>query len=380
VGKNIIASLCSRNRSAHYQLFVPAGLDYEGTVPSDVHCEFVAYRARGLARRWWHDEFALQRHIRRFAPEVVLCLGNLALSRSSAPQVLLVHDSHLFYPESHFGELGAAERWAFRYRRRRLSRDMQRAACVLCQTDVARTRIINAYGYRGNLIVLRNGPSPHIAAASRFARPIAVGPAGTLKLLCLARYYPHKNLELLVELFRRYRNRLQGVVVYLTIASSDHPRAQRLLNDIECLGLSTCIVNLGPVAPEALVQLYQAADAALLPSRLESSSSVYPEAMALDRPIITSDLDFAHAICGNAASYFNPNSAESLLTAVIELRDVPQRRAELIDRGRRVLTAMRASWDTNGATLNAVLEQVLTQNRGAAPAAPVAAAHRSLPR
>jgi glycosyltransferase involved in cell wall biosynthesis len=44
-----------------------------------------------------------------------------------------------------------------------------------------------------------------------------------------------------------------------------------------------------------------------LPSHLECFSASYAEAMKMKRPILTSDLSFAHTVCGDAALYFNNN-------------------------------------------------------------------------
>ena len=67
---------------------------------------------------------------------------------------------------------------------------------------------------------------------------------------------------------------------------------------------------------------------------MEVFSAAYPEAMAMARPILTSDLPFARSVCRDAARYFDPVSAESAATAVVEVVGDPDRRARLVEAGR----------------------------------------------
>lgn len=82
-----------------------------------------------------------------------------------------------------------------------------------------------------------------------------------------------------------------------------------------------CIFNVGKVAGEFMPSLYQQCDVLLFPSLLETYGLPYIEAMAFDKPILTSDLDFAHAICNEIAYYFDPFNAESILNVMIHFSD-----------------------------------------------------------
>ena len=55
-----------------------------------------------------------------------------------------------------------------------------------------------------------------------------------------------------------------------------------------------------------LPELYRNSDICFIPSVLETFSATYVEAMATGRPIVASDLDFAHAVCQESAVYFDP--------------------------------------------------------------------------
>lgn len=70
-----------------------------------------------------------------------------------------------------------------------------------------------------------------------------------------------------------------------------------------------------------------------LPTLLECFSASYAEAMVMKKPILTSDLGFAHTVCKNAALYFDPDDADDVADKIITLIHSPQLQAELIEKG-----------------------------------------------
>src|SRR5262249_38285077 len=125
---------------------------------------------------------------------------------------------------------------------------------------------------------------------------------------------------------------------------TQHPRAARVLAAIERGGLGDRIVNLGPLRQEELAACYLACDAVVHPSLLESFSSCYLEAMHFGRPILASDLDFAHEVCGEGALYFDPWSVASLRDAIVRMRDDQSLRDDLVRRGAARLSTVFRSW------------------------------------
>ena len=104
-------------------------------------------------------------------------------------------------------------------------------------------------------------------------------------------------------------------------------------------------MNLGPVEPQAIPACFANCEALLFPTRLESFSATYLEAMASGLPVLTSDLDFAREVCGEAALYFDPWSSESMARAIVQVRDDTRLREQLAGEGRRQLaTTHNRSW------------------------------------
>lgn len=148
------------------------------------------------------------------------------------------------------------------------------------------------------------------------------------KLLFVSAYYPHKQLEIIQSLIPRLKKTQYSIQFILTL---EEQQFQQLFseynNDQE-------LINLGPQEPQQLPDLYQQCDALFLPSLLETFSANYPEAMKSELPILTSDLPFAHEVCGDAALYFNPFNIDDIVTKILELVSDFTLQQALVDNGR----------------------------------------------
>ena len=98
--------------------------------------------------------------------------------------------------------------------------------------------------------------------------------------------------------------------------------------------------NVGPVPISEVPSLYDECDMMFLPTLLECFSASYAEAMAKEKPILTSDLGFAHTVCGDAALYFNPTEPADIAEKIIYLSDNPEKRAQLVQAGKKALSQL----------------------------------------
>jgi glycosyltransferase involved in cell wall biosynthesis len=108
------------------------------------------------------------------------------------------------------------------------------------------------------------------------------------------------------------------------------------------IGQHKQIHNIGPLSPEACPSLYNECDALFLPTLAECFSASYPEAMMMEKPIITTDLGFAKSICGKAALYFKPKDATSAASCIIQLLEDESLQNGLIQEGREQLNKFDA--------------------------------------
>ena len=80
-----------------------------------------------------------------------------------------------------------------------------------------------------------------------------------------------------------------------------------------------------------------------MPTLLESFSGTYVEAMYHGKPILTSEIDFARDICGDAAIYFDPLDANSLLNTISSLHENQALRNAKVETGHKRLDGFM-SW------------------------------------
>lgn len=361
MGKNLLSAIGRLGSGHDFQVTIPNGVGYEEIFRelSGFTLVNAGLRRGAVARSTW-DAWHLPRIVGGFNPEVILGLGNRGLVRPPCRQAILCQDAHYFYPSSHFGSMTVREKVLMQYQIAHFRRSLSRSQMLLCQTDVAMERARNHLNFRGRLQLCPNAVSDFIGHGEDQNGTVSPKPSTSkLKLLALTRYYPHKNLEIIVEAFARHRHELRDVMVYLTIESDQHPNAGRLLRRIDQLGLSSVVKNLGAVEHSGLERLYGQCDALLMPTLLESFSGTYLEAMHFGLPILTSNLDFARGICGDAAMYFDQWDATAIKDAILRLKDRPDLASDLARRGRSRLRVSSKSWDMIAADVVRSLESLV---------------------
>lgn len=347
VGINVITALARVANEHEYLLFLPRGRGYEALPkPQRAECYYVP-RQFGPVSQMIFERLELPRRIAEFRPDVVWGLGNFGLRRPPCRQAVLFHKAHFLYPwKNRRGEplRNRVVNWAIK---RRLARSLAATQLVFCQTEVTVARFPQSFRYTGRIALMPNAVSEATKAGDVGRRPAVFERlAGKFVLFCLTGYYTHKNLESLVEVYRRWRQELQGTAIIFTIAPHGGRRARAFLRSIERDGLQEHLVNVGPVAQSELPGYFGASAGLILPTILESFSATYVEAMQYQRPILTSDMDFARVICGEAALYFDPFSPDSIRDAIRQLQRSPALQAQLVARGAQRLRTYVRDWDS----------------------------------
>lgn len=325
-------------------------------------------------------EMYLQRTVPRICEreqaDALLCLGNFGPRRAICPTVVLLHNAH-YVASGVVAEVRRTLREALvAWYGRCYLRSLPETASVVVQTEIMKQRVVSLAGvWPSRVVVIRDAdalpPETEDMKSNgceeprrkRQAAREAIGPRSAFTFLCLAQYYPHKNLEVLVEAVKRlpvYTRR--AVRCLLTIHHDQHRGAQRLLRRIEHEHLDAALVNIGPVAGEKLADVYRSADAFVLPTLLESFGRTYLEAMRFGLPVLTSDRDFARHLCGEAALYFDPldpSSVAQSMTQIIEDRELA---AKLRAEGHRIVQRI-PTWEEIADQFVTVLQEAGREGR-----------------
>lgn len=148
-----------------------------------------------------------------------------------------------------------------------------------------------------------------------------------LQILIPSAYYSHKNLEIVVSTAKRLRAKI-GAGFHFLLTLPFNESWQRIGAAAAEAGVAAQIVNHGPFSVSEAPELYQNSSMLFLPTRLETFTASYLEAMWCGLPIVTSDLDFARDLCGEAAVYTDTLEADECAKAiqyVLSDRDLQER-------------------------------------------------------
>ena len=358
---------CRKYPGHEYHVWVGpaiAALLDERDFPSNFHfyrADFGVIRLRTIRR----IQRELSRLEARIRPDVIVSTTGPSYFRSKAPQVIGYNLPLYIYPESPYLRDISLYRWV-RYRIKKVlhfyffRRD---GVAFLAQTDDVNVRVRKAlktervftvsntyshvyedwktYPPKVHALEVPNskvlGPDVHDedlhapkvhAQAKGDSDSERVSHQPEFRFLTLTSYYLHKNLEILPEVVAELRARGFGQVRFVTTMKRED--YDRYLG-----GEQEGIVNVGPVSPEECPSLYAECQGLFLPTLAECFSAAYPEAMVMERPIVTTDLGFARSICGDAAIYYEPKVAVSAADAIVRLLTESGLKEALVENGKR---------------------------------------------
>lgn len=161
-------------------------------------------------------------------------------------------------------------------------------------------------------------------------RDVALPEFNGVTLLTVSANYLHKNLRIAIDIARILKKEYKNFdfrFVY-TISSGD----LEIPSD-----LKEHFLLLGQVSTAQCPRLYQMADISFQPTLLECFTATYPESMRMGVPIVTTDLEFARGLCGNAAIYYPPLDAVCAAEQIYRLGTDVELRNRLISNGKKRL-------------------------------------------
>jgi glycosyltransferase involved in cell wall biosynthesis len=157
-----------------------------------------------------------------------------------------------------------------------------RADCVVVPSRYSAEIAAAAYGIPASHIAVVPEPID-LEAWRRLFAEAAAGPAGDPTVLCVARMYPRKRLEDLLEAARRLGERIPEARVRIV---GGGPESARLRALHARLGLGDRVVFLGDVTRRTLAVEYGRAHCFCLPTVQEGFGLVFAEAMAAGLPVV----------------------------------------------------------------------------------------------
>lgn len=116
-------------------------------------------------------------------------------------------------------------------------------------------------------------------------------------------------------------------------------------------------VFIGRVDVSECPNLYEQADIMFMPTLMECFTATYPEAMRMEVPIVTTDLEFAHGLCGDAACYYSAVDARAAAQAIYKVATDAAYRSRLTANGKEQLKSYD-SYEQRAEKLINILEKL----------------------
>jgi glycosyltransferase involved in cell wall biosynthesis len=130
-------------------------------------------------------------------------------------------------------------------------------------------------------------------------------------------YYPHKNIEILIEVAKKIKSNNLKIKFALTFDKRGKIE-KGVIKKIKNLSLEGQFIFLGFLSRNDLNIQIQKSYAIIMPTLIETYGLQYSDALIFNKLILTSDKDFAHEICRDAAIYFNPVSSNDIYLKILK--------------------------------------------------------------
>ncbi|WKZ28867.1 MAG: glycosyltransferase family 1 protein [Patescibacteria group bacterium] len=252
------------------------------------------------------------------------------------PFVVTIHDLILFrYPTRRATTLNAVM-YRLKYAAYHLTIRLaaRRAKRIIAVSEYTKRDITQSLGvperkitvtYEASDAVQANGGAQIDLTNKKIVKPY---------FLYVGNAYPHKNLERLLDVFKRMR--AGGLEAQLVLVGKMDYFYDRLKKEAERLGLleRNDAVFYGYATESELAELYRNARVYVFPSLLEGFGLPPLEAMRYGTPVAASDSSCLPEVLGDAATYFDPENPDAMAEAMQRSFADNALRATLAERGR----------------------------------------------
>jgi len=164
-----------------------------------------------------------------------------------------------------------------------------------------------------------------------------LGLSGKEFLLYPANFWAHKNHRMLITAFAIYRARHPESNLRLVCTGALENEKKVLQEAVYRMGQKDWIILPGFVTEEEFTAIFASCLALVFPSLYEGFGMPVLEAMALENPVICSNVASLHEVAGDAAFYFDPRKPRQIVNAIERIATDKDLRKRLIGLGRHRL-------------------------------------------
>lgn len=173
-------------------------------------------------------------------------------------------------------------------------------------------------------------------------------------LLYVGNRGPHKNFAGFIRSLKKIRSLKNYKVVVFGL----FPLTEAEINLLKQEKIDQNLIFFTGGDDDKLWQFYHHAEAHVLPSLYEGFGLTALEAMACDCPVICSRTSSLPEVVGEAGEYFDPNDPSDIALAICRVINHPQRRMELIEKGR--IQHKKFTWENTAEETLRVYERLVS--------------------
>ena len=286
-----------------------------------------------LLRALW-DQTYFRYHVIKSRPDIVFFPIQEGMLFPPVKQIVTIHDLHYLHFDESLSEcspeIGSFRKYVYSFKMPRIISD---STAVITVSESTRRDVIERFGVSAEKIhVIYNGYDESRFRVIIEPEPVLhrYGLKNRTYFIFIGSILRHKNLVRLAQAFSMHNNDTKLVIVG---ACKDVGYLKELMNTANSLGISDRVHYLDYVPDDDLPYLLNGAVAFLMPSLHEGFGVPLIEAMACGTPVITSNCSAMPEVAGDAALLVDPNSVESISSAMNQLVEEPQRAIEMIKAG-----------------------------------------------
>ncbi|WP_448105370.1 glycosyltransferase [Pedobacter panaciterrae] len=356
LAKNIIKSLQSSGKIDVIYILAPKEVGYEEFESERIKISYVKDSFHhNYLNKFFTNNFVFPRIARKLRVDKVFSLGNVAFP-SKVPHIVLLQNAYFFYPESEiWNRLGFKELIKTKLLRAYGIFHLRFANVFVTQTEVMKKRLSEQLNINEEKIYVMPNVVSYHSSVSQLSK-VNLPEAKEIKLLFLSKFYVHKNFNILLPLAKLIQKEKSNLRIDLSLFVEENSSTRALHKSISDNGVEDIIRFIGNISHEDINETLSRYDGLFLPSILESYSGSYLEAMQAQTSIFTSDMDFAHAVCKDAAFYFNPNDANSIFKTIAEAFDDKLEIKNRINKGNEILKDLPKWQDLDDMIYKAIID------------------------
>lgn len=310
-------------------------------------------------KRLYREFFSARRFIKRKRVDVIYTYFGYGLFPKRIPQIIGSAVSNIYFPEINFWEGYSG----LTLKRRQLVDSyrlwgVKRAQGIIFETNLLEKRCHKLYHPQGKTITIQ--PSifcPKETVSFDFSVNFDNIPKG----LFLCGWQRNKQVMLIPQIAACLKKQSVPFLFVLTAPIDESPLHKQFMAKAKELNVEEYIYLSGIVAKPMLPNLYRKIDFVFLLSKLESFSNNIIEAWTYAKPLIASDEEWTHAICGNSAIYVERDNPEKIASCIIDCLKNKTTTSSAVEIGRKLLASYPTIEERTRQELN-FIEEIYAQS------------------